>query len=505
MQKNKTVFQKALQVIKHLYGANKKKFWIGGGILVVLVLVLIFSFNPGQDEDAAQVQYAKATRGDITESIDVVGALEAQPMVELSWESAGIVSSFEVKTGDKVSEGQVLMSLEESSLSSSILQTQTDLLEAKAALDNLQSANSNLYTAAQTLSEAEYNLRQYESNRKYWNIKGSSWDQIEEARDAYYASQQVVWKKEDAYKTLLTLDGDDPKRTAAYKEYQDAVAASEKALRNLNNLLGTYYSHAADIDFITYDQGKATVAAARVDYLRYLNQDDEIAAAQANLQALQNTIDQAYIIAPFDGTVTNISAVAGEKVASGDVALRMDNLDNLIVNVAVSEVDINKITLGQRVEVTFDAVPAKEYEGEVSAISAAGSDESGVVEFNVNVKVLNSDASVKPGFTAVVSIITSEVTEALLVPNGAVVSRDGKSAVVLVNADGSTTHVLVETGASSDVYTEITSGDITEGSQVAVYSTGGSTFGGFMMGPMMGGAGVPPEGDRQRQNQAPQN
>ena len=504
MKKIKSVFQQNLEKVRLLYGSHKKIFWIGGGVLSVLVFFLVFNSSPNQDETAAQVQYAKVTRGDLTESIDVVGTLEAQPMVELSWESSGIVSSFDINTGDKVVEGQVLMALEESSLSSSILQAQTDLLEAKAALDNLQSANSNLFTAAQTLSEAEYNLRQYESNRKYWNIKGSSWDQIEEARDAYYAAQQVVWEKDDAYKALLTLDGDDPKRTAAYEDYQDAAAASEKALRVLNNLLGTYYSHAADIDFITYDQGKAAVAAARVDYLRYLNQDDEIAAAEANVQALQNTIDQATIIAPFDGTITNITAVSGEKVTSGDIALRMDNLDNLIVKVSISEVDINKISLGQRVEVTFDAITGKEYKGEVSAISAAGSDESGVVEFNVNVKVLDADESVKPGFTAVVSIITSEVTDALLVPNGAVVSRDGKSIVVLVNTDGSTTNVPVETGATSDVYTEITSGDITEGSQVAVYSSQNDAFGGFMMGPMMGG-GEPPQGDRQRQNQTPQN
>ena len=117
------------------------------------------------------VQYVKATTGSLTESIDVVGTLEAQPMVELAWESGGIISPFTLKVGDKVKKGDVLFSLEASSLSSSILQAQSDLLDAKAELDNLNSANTDLYTASQTLSDAEYTLRQYDTNRDYWNVK----------------------------------------------------------------------------------------------------------------------------------------------------------------------------------------------------------------------------------------------------------------------------------------------------------------------------------------------
>ena len=78
------------------------------------------------------MQYVKVTTGSLTESIDVVGTLEAQPMVELAWESGGIISPFTLKVGDKVKKGDVLFSLEDSSLSSSILQAQSDLLDAKA-------------------------------------------------------------------------------------------------------------------------------------------------------------------------------------------------------------------------------------------------------------------------------------------------------------------------------------------------------------------------------------
>lgn len=487
------------------YNSKKKLVLIGGSALILVIAAAVFFTSRSSSADNAEtsVQYVKVTTGSLTESIDVVGTLEAQPMVELAWESGGIISPFTLKVGEKVKKGDVLVSLEASSLSSSILQAQSDLLDAKAELDNLQSANTNLYTASQTLSDAEYTLRQYDSNRDYWNVKNSSWDAVDAARDAYYAAKEAAYEKDSAYKALAASDADETRQTAAYKEYQDAVAAREKALRGLNYLLGTYYSYAADTDFILYDQAQAAVEEARIDYNRYLDQTDEIAASEANVQALENTINQSKIIAPFDGTVTDISAVSGQSVSSGDSAVRIDNLENLVVEVAVSEVDINKVSEGQKAVVTFDALPDKEYEGAVSSISAAGSDDSGVVEFNVTVKILNADADVKPGFTAVVSIITSSVENALLVPNGAVVSRDGSSAVILVGSDNTTSMVPVETGASSDTFTEIVSGDIAEGSTLAVYAT--SSDNQFMMGGfgMMGG--TPPQGERPPQGEGTQN
>ena len=487
------------------YNSRKKLILISVSVFVLVLsasVYFIFRSSSASKGETA-VQYVKVTTGSLTESIDVVGTLEAQPMVELAWESGGIISPFTLKIGDRVKKGDILFSLDDSSLSASILQAQTDLLDAKASLDNLFSANTSLYTASKTLSEAEYTLRQYDTNRDYWNVKGSSWDSIEASRADYYAAKQVVYEKDKAYKALSSSDSDETK-AAAYKEYQDAVAAREKALRVLNNLLGTYYTYAADTDFILYDQAEAAVQEARIDYNRYLDQTDEIAAAQANVQALENTINQSKIIAPFDGSVTDISAVSGQIVSSGDTAVRIDNLDNLVVKVDVSEVDINKINKGQKAIVTFDALPKKEYEGEVSLISFAGSNASGVVEFSVTVKVLNADSNVKPGFTAVVSIITSNIENALLVPNGAVVSRDGSSAVILVGSDNSTTIVSVETGASSDTYTEIISGEITEGSTLAVYSTDSNNQ--FMMGGFgIIGGGTPPQGERPPQSERPQN
>ncbi len=451
------------------YQTHKKWVLIGGGVLAVVITAAAVLLSRGSSaSDEAQVVYMDVTSGAITESIDVVGSLEAVPSVTLSWESSGIVSPFDLKVGDMVEKDQVLLTLEDSSLASSTLQAQTDLLEAQAVLENLIVANSDLYAAAQTLADAEYLLTDYEADRNSWNYKEASWDSVEKAREEYYEKEQILWEKEAAYDALSALDVDDPERLAAYEEMSAAIEESDKSLHYLSNLLGAYYDHGVETDFIEYDQALADLEQARITYNRYLDQTEEIAAAEANVQALQNTINQSKITAPFAGTVTEVSAVSGELVSSGTEAVRIDNLENLMVDIYVSEVDINKVETGQPVILTFDALTKQEYAGFVDSFSSAGTDESGVVEFRVSVKLENADEAVKPGFTSVVSIIISQVEDALLIPTQAILSQKGVSVVMRVNADGSTSAVPVELGATSDVHTQVISGDLAFGDQLAV-------------------------------------
>lgn len=475
------------------YNSRKKLVWIGGGVLVVIILAsIIFPSAFGKNnEEVIEISYGEVTRGALTETIDVVGTLEAIPSASLSWDSGGIVASFEVKVGDQISKGDVLMTLTDESLESSILDAQSSLLEAQTELENLLSANTDLYEAAQTLAVAEYELTQYKSDRDYYNTKGASDEVVDTARETYYEAKQVLWEKEAAYDVLSDLEADDPEKMAAYEERKAAIEAENKTLSNLNYILGSYFDYGVETNFIEYDVALAAVEEARVAYNRYLDQSDEIAAAEAAVQALENTINTGKIIAPFDGTITTVSAIVGDLVSSGSDALRLSNLDNLMVEVSISEVDINKVQVGQKAVVTFDAISNVEYVGYVESISSSGNaDDNSVVQFSVWAKVDDADQLVKPGFTSVVSIVTSEVEDALLVPYDAVVSRDGSYMVVLAAKDGSTTLVPVEVGAISEMFAEITSGEIEEGDQIVIYgSDANDMFGGMMMFSTMGGGG----------------
>jgi HlyD family secretion protein len=481
--------EKIKTTLVDFYNSRKKIVWIVGAVLVVVIVALIAIPKGSNASEDTQVSYGQVTRGSLTETIDVVGTLEAIPAATLTWQSGGIVDSFDLKVGDKVSKDDVLMTLTESTLDASILDAQSSLLDAKTTLENLKSANTDLYTAAQTLADAEYELKQHKSDRDYNNAKGASDEAIDAAREAYYAAKQVVWEKQAAYDALADLEADDPEKVAAYDEQKAAIEAQNKALSNLNYILGVYYNYDVETDFINYDAALAAVEEARVEYNRYLDQSDEVAAAEAAVQALENTINTGKIIAPFDGTITQIDAVAGDLITSYSdsdnttAALTISNLDNLMVEVSISEVDINKVAVGQRAVITFDAISNKQYTGYVSSISSSGEeDENGIVQFSVWVKVDDSDDKVRPGFTSVVSIVTAEVEDALLVPYDAVVSRDGSYMVVLADNSGNTTMIPVEIGATSDLFAEVTGGELKEGDQVVLYSSNnGDDFGMMMM------------------------
>ena len=460
--------------IANFYNSRKRLICVGCSILVVIISACTASPALSENESInEEVSYGQVTRGDLTETIDIVGTLEAVPAASLYWESGGIVDSFEIEVGDKVKQGDILMQLTESSLDSSILQAQTSLLEAQAKLENLKSVNTDLIKAEQTLSQAEYELAQFKEDRDYYNTKGATDDEIDAARDAYYAAQQVAWEKENAYNALADLDDNDPDKAAAYDEYNAALEAEKEAFTFLNDVLGYYYDYIVETDFIDYDAALAVVEEARVEYNRYLDQSEELAAAKAAVQAFENTINTRYIIAPFDGTITSISSVAGDLIAesydSDDTteAVTISNMDNLMIKIMISEVDVNNVHIGQKATITFDAISNKEYTGHVSSVADAGEeDDNKMVQFDVWVKVEDADDQIKPGFTSVISIVTNNVEDTLLVPYDAVVGQDdGSYAVVLEEG----TSVPVEIGVKSDLYIEILSGDIEEGDTVILH------------------------------------
>ena len=450
------------------YQAKKRLVWIGSGVLLILAAALVI-FIPRGNTNAENVQYVQVSRGSITESISEVGYVEARPSAVITWLSGGVVGEFDLQVGDQIMKDGVLLELELSSWSKESLQAQSALLDAHIALENLLNADSDFQTALQTLSDAEWTLRDAKEDRDAWNYGGSSDERINAVLANYESAKQAMWVLESDYEVLRkTLNEDDPALIEAYEAIQTTDLERDSYLRALNQILGHPYDLDVETDFIEYDQAKAAVEQARAAYKRLLDNSQEIAAAEANVQALQNTVNMAKIIAPFDGTVTEISSRPGEMIQSGTQAVQLDDLDNLVVNVDVSEIDISKVEIGHPVVITFDALPYKEYSGSVSSISSAGMDKSGTIEFRVTVTIVDGDASVKPGFTAVVSINTNQVEGALLVPNQALSNINGNNLVMIVGENGTPMPVRVEVGASSEAFTEIISGDLMEGDQLII-------------------------------------
>ena len=473
--------------MKHFLATHKKLSWtIGIGLLTLILIFTIVLPLLKLGDGGAQLEHGTVSVGSITETVDSYGRLEAQPSQSLVWNSDGVVGEFTINVGDEVQKGDVLMELEPSSQDTDILNAYSKLLDAQDALTLLEETDTDYQDALNTVVYEEKMLINKHADKMAWNYGHSSEDRIDAVWNNYYEARSDVWELEDAYDAVKSLDENDPARVEAYEDLQDGILKRDSYLRALNQILGIPFDIAVETDFIEYDQQVAAVAEARVAYNRYVNQSEEISAAQAKVQVLRNKIDEAKIIAPFNGTVTSISTVAGELVDSQTVAIQLDNLDNLIVRIYVSQDDINKFHIGQAAVVKFDAIAKKEYTGFVQAISSSGkANSNGIVQYAVDVKLDDVDEDVKPGFTAVVSIVVDQVEDALLVPNQAITTtEDGSSdAIALVGDGGSIRLVPVEVGPRSDVYVAVTGEGIKEGDEVVIYNatTTSSQFDGIMV------------------------
>jgi HlyD family secretion protein len=212
----------------------------------------------------------------------------------------------------------------------------------------------------------------------------------------------------------------------------------------------------------------------------------ELAAAKARVTAAQAALNTAFILAPFDGTVTDADSIIGDQVSPGKIAFRLDDLSHLLVDVDVSEVDINSISIGQNVEVSFDAIQTNTYTGKVTEVGQVGTVVQGAVNFTVTVELTDVDEAVKPGMTAAVTIFVKEIKDVLVVPNRAVRVNDGQR-VVYILKDNVPSPVKIQLGSTSDTHSEVIGGDLKIGDLIILNPP--STFSGPGQRPGSDGGG----------------
>ncbi len=389
---------------------------------MVVLLVAVFFLTRNGNQQTSLFQTAAAERGSLQATVGATGSVRARQSAVLLWETTGILEKVNANVGDKVSEGDVLASLNKASLNQSVILAEADLSSAQIALEDLLNSDTARAQALRTLDAAE------DTYKKAYDYRLGLNGKIDIA---------------DAY-----LDHGIPK-VRYHKGYADAETISD-----------------ADEKLAL---AEAQLNDARRNYERVKNGVDpaDVAAAEARIAAAQSTLDMASIIAPFDGTVTQADSVLGDQVSAGTVAYRLDDLSHLLVDVQVSEVDINTVTLNQEATLTFDAVLGRtdHYHGKVVKVSQAGDIVQGVVSFTVTVELTDMDEYVKPGMTAAVNIIVEEVKDVILIPNRAVrLVNNERVAYLLV--DGLPKPVNVTLGSTDGINSVLVTGDIKEGDPI---------------------------------------
>jgi len=393
--------------------------------------------------------------------------------------------------GDPVHEGDVLAVLEQSSLSQNIILAEADLVSAQKNLDAVLKSTTALAKAQQDLANAKQAVEDAQAKVDSLVFPRASDNLIEQTQANIDLAKKQVSQAEDNYKLYKNRpDGDSLKAQALL-----TLTNARQNLTDLTNRINWYTGEASDLDAEKYRAALALAQAQLADAQREIERlqsgpnPDDVAAAQARVAAAQATLNQARILAPFAGVVTATEVQSGDVVTVGKTAFRVDDLSHLLVDLQISEVDINSVELGQVVTLVFDAVQSKTYNGQVIKINGAGEATSGAVNFVVTVELTDADELVRPGMTAAVTITVKEINDALLIPNRAVRVIDGQR-VVYILIDGVLTPVEVRLGASSDSVSEVVGGDLQEGDTIVLNppsSAFGPGGGGRPGGGMFGG------------------
>lgn len=462
-------------------------------ILLVLAAAGYFGLRRYEQVQAASAttyQTVNVTRGELTATVGATGTVRSKQSVSVSWQTTGRVKTVNVKEGDAVKKGQTLAVLDEASLPQSVILARSDLVTAQRNLDQLKNSDVARANAQQALAQAQKAYDDAKTQRESKQYARASDATVEQARANYILAQDNTSKAQDNYNHLSHLPEDDPNRAAAYAALAAAQQKEDTALANLNWLLGRPdTSEIAQAD-ASLAVAEANLKDAQKEYDRLKNGPDpnDITAAEARIEALQATISMVDLEAPVDGTVTNVGNMPGDQASPAQPAFQIDDLSSLLVDVQITEVDINRVKIGQTANLAFDAIPENQYTGKVTQVSNIGQAVQGVVNFTVTVQLDGVDGEVKPGMTAAVNIVTDQIPNAIIVPNRAVRLNNGQH-VVWVMRGGQPVMTAIELGKVADSNSEVIGGDIKEGDELVLNPPAKSLGQGGGLRNLFGGGG----------------
>lgn len=388
-------------------------------------------FSPKKTE--VYIPTARVREGKFVVSFHEIGTLDAERSVSVDSGMNGKIITL-VDEGTIVSQGDVIAVLDTSELEREV---DTQVLEHKNREADVERAReemallqeSNRVDREQTEKQVDFDLNEYE-----------------------LAKAEVEKRKKLAAENLIPGTQVDQ----AEAQMRSKELAWEKGKKQLELKLKEITS-------------KEAQKQAEIDNLKFRAQ-----MAKRSLDRVSERMGSATILAPAPGLVvlsktydsgSRRSLREGDDVDPREALCQLPDLSSMLVKVQVGEADAPKVTIGMPVLIRLEAVPKKVYHGMVKGISALATESNpweggtpGKRNFEVQVAIKERDPStIKPGMTADVEFIESELKSAVFVPIESVIEQNGRTYVYAKEA-GKYRKAEVKTGKSNDNFICITKG-----------------------------------------------
>jgi HlyD family secretion protein len=217
---------------------------------------------------------------------------------------------------------------------------------------------------------------------------------------------------------------------------QVTVADTERQLKRQKTLQDQQLVAGATVETaeVSRDVAIASLSASKA----------QVNQAAANLKQARTNLSYATIVSPVDGVVLSRAVDVGQTVASSLQAPVLftiaEDLSRMQIDTQVAESDVGRLTEGMKAQFNVDAFPGKTFEGTVRQVRNAPTTTSGVVTYDAVIDVANADKALRPGMTANVTFVLSQVADAVKIPNAALrfkPSRDQMMAMREASGRGS--------------------------------------------------------------------
>ncbi|WP_406543011.1 efflux RND transporter periplasmic adaptor subunit [Clostridium ljungdahlii] len=393
-------------------------------VLLVVLMVAAIAHNVIKNKKVESqnkiqnVNVAEAKLDSLTTTVDYSGKLNSDKDVSISPKTPGKVQALNVKVGSTVKAGDILFTLDSTSLQAQLQQQQASIQSAAANLDKTKSSGveQQIVQQQQALNTAQINYNDAENN---------------------YNREQSLYSA-----------GAAPK--------QDLDNATTK-LENAEALLSAAQQN---LDLTRQKVGPESVEVAQA----------QVNQAQAGLKSIQSQIDDNVIKSPISGVVSAVNIHQGEITSGSQASVTIVDSSSIMAEVNVPDTMLSKIKVGQSIPVTIPSLSDKKLTGTVDTITPNA--DSKTQQYLIKVRIPNSDASLTSGMYSKVSFPDQVKNNVMTVPNETIKVENGVSYLFVVRSN-KVKKVAVTTGLSNDKVTEITSSNIESGDRII---TSGQTF-----------------------------
>lgn len=478
-------------------------------VIGVLVILLAAFARVRYVADSAQRQTITVQdsmivdRGDIALTVSANGPIRANQELPLLFMATGKVQTINVLEGQRVLKGQTLATLDTRLQKAALANAQLALDSAQLAITaitanprvvDIQAANAALNTAKAQLEASKVGgydpVRVKLAQLQIEIAKNREWQSQLQRDQAKNFNPATITIPADLQAVINALPDDQRNQinsflnqlNSAGSAFAPSVSDAEIGIKasSYDTLVAQAQltqTQNARGDGVGIAQAQAAVVQAQSALTRLQQGADtlsiqvaqaQVDGAQAAVRLAEYNVSRSTLLAPFDGIVTRLSLIVGENAPQDKAALTLVDDHSYFVEIGVDEIDVAKVSVGQKVGLAFDALPGEVITGTVDRVAAAALEIAGVVTYPVTI-TLDPNPRLRAGLSATATITVRQLKDVLRVRNRFIRldRKTGKASVTVKNADGTFREVTVTTGLRNETYSEV-KGGVTEGDTLVI-------------------------------------